>query len=445
MRIKISGGRVCDPLSGQIEEKDIYIEKGVFTLQLSGDPDQVIDAAGLHVIPGLIDAHCHLREPGFEYREDIESGTKSAAKGGFNTVTSMPNTMPVCDNAAIVSAIISKAKQKGSARVLPIGAASKGQKGQELAEIGLMAEAGIVAVSDDGRPVESSDMMKKTMLYAAQFKLPVISHCEDLSLAADGHMNEGLVSTMMGLRGIPSVAESAVVARDCLLAEYLNLPLHIAHVSCRASVEQIRQAKKRGVPVTSETCPHYFTLTDEACQGFNTMAKMNPPLQTADDRQAVIDGLIDGTIDLIATDHAPHHRDEKEIEFALANNGITGLETAFGLGFQYLVEPGHLTLIDWIRKMTIRPAEILGQKLGSFEAGRPADVTLADLNASYTFCADDMASKARNTPYDGWQLKGRVVMTLLEGKTTYSWYDEKDSDVGKKAASEALDAESEDA
>ena len=419
MKILIKGGQVCDPVRGEIIKKDLYIENGVFSAPFSEAADQEIDANGLHVMPGLIDAHCHLREPGYEYREDIASGTKSAAKGGFTTVASMPNTQPVCDNAAVVSAILNKAKQVGSARVLPIGAATKGQKGEELAEIGLMADAGIVAVSDDGRPVADADMMRKTMLYAAQFNVPVISHCEDLALVAGGHMNEGMVSAMLGLRGIPSVAESAIVARDCLLAEYLQVPLHIAHVSCSASVDIIRQAKKRGAPVTSETCPHYFTLTDEACLGFNTLAKMNPPLQTADDVAAVIEGIKDGTIDIIATDHAPHHRDEKELEFALANNGIVGLESAFSLAYEYLVEAGHIDLISLIQKMTTKPAAILQQPLGTFELGSPADLMLADLSARYVFKAVEMASKALNTPYDGWTMKGQVIRTLLEGRTTY--------------------------
>lgn len=419
MRIVIKSGRVVDPSTDFVGVRDIFIQNGLFTEAFDGQPDRIIDASGLSVFPGLIDAHCHLREPGYEYREDIISGTRSAAKGGFTTIACMPNTKPVCDNAALVRFIKEKSQKEGFARVLPIGAVSKGQQGRELAEIGLMAAEGIVAVSDDGRPVESADMMRKAMLYASHFKLPVISHCEDLSLAEGGHMNEGYWSTVLGLRGIPTVSESMMVARDCLLAEYLKLPVHIAHVSARASVELVRSAKARGVRVTAETCPHYFTLTDEACQGFDTMAKMNPPLRTQDDVEAIIEGLQDGTIDLIATDHAPHHQDEKEMEFGLANNGIVGLETAFSLGYTYLVKTGRLTLLQWLATMTTKPASLLFPELGTLQPGRPADVMLADLDQPYVFDQNTMLSKARNTPYHGWEFYGQVRSTLCEGRITY--------------------------
>lgn len=418
MRIEIRNATVVDPIDGS-DDRTIYIEDGQLQDKLTAVPDRIIDAAGKYVLPGLIDAHCHLRDPGYEYKEDIISGTLSAARGGFTAVACMPNTMPVCDNAAIVRYIKDKARQSGFARVLPIGAATRGEKGEELAEIGLMAEEGIVAVSDDGRPVVNSDMMRKVMLYAAQYNLPVISHCEDLSLAAGGQMNEGYWSTVLGLPGIPDVSEAAMVARECLLAEYLGLPVHIAHVSTGQSVDLIRRAKARGAQVTAETCPHYFALTDEKCRGFNTSAKMNPPLRSEEDRQAVIAGLKDGTIDIIATDHAPHHEDEKNLEFALASNGIVGLETALALGYTLLVKTGILTLDAWLRTMTVNPARLLGQKLGRLQTGSPADVIIVDLEQAFVFDKEKMASKARNTPFDGWELFGRVCCTICEGRIVY--------------------------
>lgn len=419
MNILIKNGRVVDPSTGFDGVRDIFIENGLLCDQLCGQPDRIIDAAGLAVFPGLIDAHCHLREPGYEYREDLVSGTRSAARGGFTTVACMPNTRPVIDNAALVRFIKEKSSQEGFARVLPIGAVSKDQKGRELAEIGLMAAEGIVAISDDGRPVESADLMRKAMQYASHFGLVVISHCEDLSLAEGGHMNEGYWSTVLGLRGIPTVAESLMVARECLLAEYLGLPVHIAHVSCQEAVDLVRQAKARGVRITAETCPHYFTLTEADCQGFNTMAKMNPPLRTAEDMEAIIAGLADGTIDIIATDHAPHHQDEKELEFGLANNGIVGLETALALGYTHLVKTGRLSLQQWLATLTVKPASLLQPQLGTLQTGRPGDLVLVDLDQPYQFDRDKMASKSRNTPYHGWTLYGQVRCTICEGRITY--------------------------
>jgi dihydroorotase len=420
MKIAIINGQVLDPAAGEeIKDRPVYIEDGLFAGKLSGPADRVIDAKGLHVLPGLIDAHCHLREPGFEYKEDIASGTKSAARGGFTTVAAMPNTLPVCDNAAIVQFIREKAKEAGHARVLPIGAVSKGQKGEELAEIGLMARAGIVALSDDGYPVATADLLRKGMLYASRFNLTVIAHCEEMSLARGGHMNEGEWSTRLGLQGIPAISESIAVARECQVAAYTGLPLHIAHVSSKESVELIRQAKADGVLVTAETCPHYFCLTDEACNGFDTNAKMNPPLKTKEDVEAVITGLIDGTIDVIATDHAPHHSDEKELEFALASNGIVGLETAFGLGVTKLVRTGRLSLASLVQKMTVQPARLLRQDLGTLAEGRPGDVALVDLENSYTVDRHKFASKAKNTPFHGYELWGRAVLTICEGRITH--------------------------
>jgi dihydroorotase len=421
MRIEIINGKVLDPANGSDQPvvKSVYIEDGLLTEALSSAADRVIDARGLHVFPGLIDAHCHLRDPGQEYKEDIVSGTKSAARGGFTAVACMPNTLPVCDHAALVRYIRDKAVREGYARVLPIGAVSKGQQGRELAEIGLMAEAGIVAISDDGHPVETADLMRKAMLYASQFGIAVISHCEDKSLSEGGHMNEGTWSTILGLQGIPAIAESIMVDRDCQLAACTGLPVHIAHVSCRESVRIIRDAKARGVPVTAETCPHYFALTETACNGFNTNAKMNPPLKTADDVEAIIAGLADGTIDIIATDHAPHHSDEKDLEFALAMNGIVGFETALGLGYTILVKTGRLSLGQWLRTMTTHPAALLKQPFGTLESGKSADVVLVDLENTWRFDRDQMASKARNTPFHGMTLYGRAMLTICGGRITH--------------------------
>lgn len=418
MNILVQGGRVVDPAAGTDEIRDIYISDGMITDSEGFQADHVIDATGLAVMPGLIDAHCHLREPGFEYREDIVSGTRSAAKGGFTTVACMPNTSPVVDNTAVVEFIVNKSRDQAYCRVLPIGAATKGQKGQELAEIGLMAEAGIVAISDDGRPIERSDMMRKAMIYADQFDLKVISHCEDMNIA-DGHMNEGIVSLELGLRGIPAAAEEIMVSRDIILAEYLKLPIHLAHLSTARSIDMVRQAKARGVQVTCETCPHYFTLTEEACRGFNTMAKMNPPLRSEADRLSIIDGLADGTIDIIATDHAPHHSDEKELEFGLANNGIVGFETAFALGYTWLVRAGYLSLADFLKTMTIRPAALFGLNEPKLEPGNAADILIADLENPYIFNRDEIAGKAKNTPYHGFELYGHVITTIQGGKIRY--------------------------
>ncbi len=419
MKIWIRNGYIVDPVNGTKGRGDLYIEEGKIA-QPSGPPyGRVIDADGLYVFPGLIDAHCHLRDPGFEYREDIGTGTASAVKGGFTSVACMPNTDPVCDNASVVEYIKSKARKSGKANVFPIGAVSKGQRGEELAEIGLMAAEGIVAVSDDGKPVSNAGMMLRAMTYASDFGLTVISHCEELSLAGDGVMNEGYTSTMLGLRGSPSISEDVMAARDILISEYTGIPVHIAHVSTKNTVDMVRSAKKRGVRVTCETCPHYFTLTEEECLGYNTMAKVNPPLRTDTDVAAVIEGIADGTIDMIVTDHAPHHRDEKDLEFSLANNGIVGFESAFGLAFTYLVKEEVIGIDGLIRLMSVNPSNFLKLGRGNLSAGSPADVTVADVDGEYVFRRSDLASKSRNTPYDGWKLFGRAVCTIVGGKIAY--------------------------
>ncbi len=400
------------------EKITVYIENGVFTDKLTGDADEIIDAEGLTLFPGLIDMHCHLREPGFEYREDIKSGTASAAKGGFTSVCCMPNTNPVCDNAAVVEGILRKADQVASCHVYPIGAASKKLEGKEISEMGLMKEAGIVAVSDDGKPIATANLLKKVLEYASDFDLPVLNHCEELSIA-EGAMNEGAISTALGLRGIPAIAEEIMISRDIQTAEYLDMPIHICHVSTKKGIEIIRQAKKRGVKVTCETCPHYFSLTEEACQTYDTNFKMNPPLRTEEDRLAVIEGIKDGTIDCIVTDHAPHHIDEKDIEFSLANNGIIGFETAFAVGYTYLVKTGEVSLIDMIKTMTENPSRILNLGRGSLGKDMSADVMLADLSQEFVYTKEEIRSKAANSPYIGTKLTGRVKLTIAGGKITY--------------------------
>lgn len=421
MRILIKGGRVIDPSQDRDEITDIYIEDGkISEIGTELDPEglniEVIDASGMVVAPGLVDMHCHLRDPGFEYKEDIESGTRAAAMGGITSVACMPNTSPVIDNAAVVEYIKSRANKVGYVNVYPIGAISKGLEGKELAEIGDMKFAGVVAVSDDGRPVVESGLMRRAMEYAEMFDVTVISHCEDIGLADGGSMNEGEIATAMGLHGITRAAEEVMVSRDILIAEATHTAVHIAHVSTRGSVELVRQAKKRGVHVTCETCPHYFTLTEKACEGFNTNAKMNPPLRTEDDVQAIKEGLADGTIDAIATDHAPHHIDEKRCEFAKAMNGIIGFETALGLGLTYLVREGVLTLNEFLRKMTSNPADILGLNKGTLRIDTAADIVIFNPDKEYTVHVEEFQSKGKNSPYDGWTLYGKPVYTIVGGE-----------------------------
>lgn len=422
MSLLIKGGLVIDPRN-QIEAvMDVLAEDGVIQRvapDITAPDAQVFDAAGKVVAPGLVDLHVHFRDPGLEYKEDIESGSRAAARGGVTTVVCMPNTKPVIDNAALVQYVMNKGARTGLVNVLTTGCITKGQQGAELAEIGELKAAGAVAVTDDGRPVLSSSLMRKALEYAKMFDIPVMSHSEDLDLVDGGSMNEGYMSTALGLRGIPKAAESVAVSRDVLTAEQVGGRLHVCHVSTRNSIEAIRAAKRRGARITAETAPHYFTLTDEACAGFNTNAKMNPPLRDADDIAAVIEGLQDGTLDAIATDHAPHHRDEKEVEFAQAYNGIVGLETSLGLGVTYLVRPGRLTMGQLIEKMSAAPAEIIGIDRGTLGQGRPADIVVFDPEAAYTVDVREFASKGKNSPYDGFELFGRVELTVTGGRIVY--------------------------
>jgi dihydroorotase len=397
----------------------IYIEDGKFSNVFAEDQaDKIIDLKGATVTPGLVDMHCHLREPGGEYKETIATGTASAAKGGYTSICPMPNTNPVADNAAVISGILKKAKEADNCRVYPIGAATKGIDGELISEMGLMKEAGIVAVSDDGHPIKNAGIMRKVLEYASDFDLPVLNHCEDKSLS-EGAMNEGVTSTTIGIRGIPTAAEDIMIARDIILSEYLDIPVHICHVSTKGGVRMIRDAKARGVKVTCETCPHYFTLTDDMCETYDTNFKMHPPLRTGDHVDAIIEGIKDGTIDAIATDNAPHHADEKVCEFSVALNGILGFETAFALGYTYLVKTGEITLEKLIDLMCFGPSKILKLGRGGMNVGDDADLAAFDLDNEFVFDKEKMLSKSRNTPYDGWKLYGETILTMMGGKVTY--------------------------
>ncbi|HLC20497.1 MAG TPA: dihydroorotase [Candidatus Methylomirabilis sp.] len=381
--------------------------------------DRVMDATGLVVCPGLIDMHVHIRQPGREDKETIATGTLAAARGGFTAVCCMPNTDPVNDTRSVTEFILDTAKREGAVQVYPVGAITKGLKGQELAEIGELFEAGCVALSDDGRPVMNSELMRRAMEYATMFDLPIIPHSEDLHLSGSGVVHEGLVATELGLRGIPSASEASMVARDLLLAELTGARLHIAHVSAAESVRVIREAKARGIRVSCEVTPHHFTLTEDAVRGFDTNAKMNPPLRSEADRQALLEGLRDGTIDVIATDHAPHTAQEKEQEFDLAPFGVIGLETALGLTLNTLVAPGILSLSQAIAKLTSEPSRILKLQKGRIAEGADADLTILDPNREWSVDASGFASKSRNTPFHGWRLKGGTVATLVAGKVVW--------------------------
>lgn len=379
----------------------------------------VIQADGLTLLPAFVDMHTHLREPGFEGKETIATGSMAAVAGGYASVCCMPNTKPVTDNPYIVKYIIDRAKEADKARVYPIGAISVGLKGETMAEMGKMKSAGAVAMSDDGQPVTTAQMMRLALEYAKDFNLLLISHCEDKGLVGEGVMNEGCNSTRFGLKGIPSAAEDVMIAREIILAEMLDTRVHIAHVSTASGVQLIREAKARGVKVTAETCPHYIAGTDDLVAGYNTMAKVNPPLREEKDRQAVIAGLADGTIDCIATDHAPHTKEDKNCEFNFAANGISGIETAFALCYTYLVDSGIMSLDKLSGLMTKTPAEIVGIPYGQIEVGGLADLTLVDLDAKYTIDGSKFYSKGKNTPFDGFVVKGKVKYTVVGGKIKY--------------------------
>ncbi len=421
MSLLIKNGRLVDPASDTDAQLDLFLDNGVVSdigPGLDVEADEVIDATGKLVVPGLIDIHVHLRDPGLEYKEDIASGTLAAVAGGFTAVACMPNTQPVNDNLAVTRYIQSRAAEVGHCRVHPIAAITRGLKGESLTEMGELSAEGVVGFSDDGRPVESGSVMRRALEYVRPFGAPVISHAEELSLVGDGVMNEGFVATELGLKGIPWVAEDAMIARDIMLAELTGGRLHIAHISTRGGVELVRQAKKRGVRVTCEATPHHFTLTDEAVRGYDTNAKMNPPLRSEDDRTAVREGLADGTIDAIATDHAPHHYDEKNVEFNLALNGIIGLETALPLTLK-LVEEQVIDLKRAIALLTCGPAGALGLAGGRLAKEQPADVTLIDPEREWTVEPDSLHSRSKNTPFGGWTMKGAATVTIVGGRVAF--------------------------
>ena len=406
-------------LKDGVKKADILIEDGKIKKIASKIAGEGYDLNGKYILPGLIDMHVHLREPGFEKKENIESGCRAAVKGGFTQICCMPNTKPVIDNKVVVSYVVSRAKEVNLCKVRPIGAITEGQLGENLSAIGAMKSAGAVALSEDGKSVLNTKLMANAMLYASDFGLKCLCHCEDKALVDGGVVNEGYSSTLTGLKGSVRAAEDIIIAREICLSESLNVPVHICHVSTYSGVQLIREAKKRGVQVSAETCPHYFTLTDKEIIGFDTDTKVNPPLREEKDRLAIIEGLKDGTLDCIVTDHAPHHEDDKRVEYDLAAFGISGLETSFAISYTVLVKSGYMTLEDLVQKMSTAPARILNLGGGAIEEGAPADLTVVDLNEEWTVDPATFVSKGKNTPFKGRKVFGRVKMTLVDGEIKY--------------------------
>lgn len=418
----IKNGRVIDPANKIDKITNVFVKDGKINAvsNKSFNADEIIDAKGLIVTPGLIDMHVHLREPGKEDEETIASGSNAAINGGITSVACMPNTDPPIDNEASAEFVYLQAKRSGKANVFPIGAITKGRKGEELAEIGQLARGGAVAFSDDGDPVRSAEVMRRGLEYTSMFNKTIISHCENQGMTKDGMMNEGLISTLLGLHGMPSVAEEVMVYRDIALAHFTGGRVHIAHISTAIAVELVRRAKKDGLKVTAEVTPHHITLTDEAIKsvngGFDANLKMNPPLRTEDDRKALLKGLKDGTIDAIATDHAPHSPEEKDVEFDAAPFGVIGIETLLPIVITELVHKKVLTLSQAIAKITINPALILGIPKGTLSVGREADITIIDINKQWTINPDEFKSKSRNSPFAGWKVKGKAIKVIVGGQ-----------------------------
>jgi len=416
---------LIDPAENQTSGKNVLIENGKVAAWLGSNekaPEdaEIFDATGLIVAPGFIDLHVHLREPGQEYKETIATGAAAAVAGGFTSVCCMPNTNPINDNAAITRFIIEQANKAGFANVFPIGAITKASDGTELAEMGEMKAAGIVAVSDDGRPVPNAGMMRRALEYASNFDLTVVDHCEDKSLSAGGAMHEGMMSLLLGLKGMPALAEDVDATRDCQLAEMTGAKIHIAHISTKGAIEAVRNAKARALDITCEVAPHHFTLTDEAVEGYDTNTKMSPPLRSKEHLEAIFRAIEDGTIDAIATDHAPHHSDEKNLEFDRAPFGITGLETAVGLAFEKLVHTGSINLTRMVEMFSANPARIFGLKnRGTLKVGSVADITILDPDLKWKFNVADSKSKSKNSPFDGWKFRGAAVATIVGGKVVY--------------------------
>jgi dihydroorotase len=425
MTLVIKGGQLLDPVSGSLRAGDVVCQEGKITgvgpEAAAGAPAEaeVLDATGMIVTPGLIDMHVHLREPGFEYKEDIASGCRAAAVGGFTTIACMPNTHPVVDHAAMVTFIRERASKHGLVNVLPIGSISKGLAGEELAEIGDMAVAGAVGFSDDGKPVMNGEIMRNALRYARAYDRPILAHSEDMHLTEDGHMHYGAWSNLLGVRGIPAAAEAAMIARDSMLAELTGGALHVCHVSTELSLSVINWARSRGIKVTCEVTPHHLTLSDEevALTAYHTNTKVNPPLRSAADVQALRAGLRNGSIDAIASDHAPHSLDDKDVEYSFAANGIIGLETTLPVLLTRLVQPGLVDLPAIVRAMTVAPARILGLSTkGRLAVGMDADVTVIDMAHKWTVLPAGFQSKSRNTPFDGWEVQGRAAATVVAGR-----------------------------
>jgi len=418
----IKNGRVIDPASGHDAVADVWIEDGVIKgvgPNQSPANAEVFDTTGLIVAPGFIDMHVHLREPGFEHSETIESGARAAAAGGFTSICPMPNTAPVNDSPTVTTYIIEKARRHAVVNVFPIGAITRGSKGEELAAIGSMRQAGAVAISDDGRPVMNAQLMRRAMEFARSFHMPVINHCEDLHLSAGGDMHEGVESVRLGLRGIPGSSEDVMVARDILLAELTGARYHVAHISSRHSVEMVAYAKLKGLPVTSEATPHHLTLTDAGMIPYDSNFKMKPPLRSSSDVNAVVEGVVNGAIDAIATDHAPHAGSEKMQEFEKCPFGILGLETALGIALDRLVHSGKINLNRLVELFTINPARILGLDRGTLAPGTAADVTIFSTEQRWTYDVNKSFSKSRNTPFDGASFRGGPVTTIVAGQIVW--------------------------
>jgi dihydroorotase len=423
----LRGGRILDPARGIDRVQDLWIEGGKIAglgedapaALRNGKNVEIVDVKGAVVCPGLVDIHVHLREPGQEEKETIETGTRAAVRGGFTTVACMPNTAPPLDDRPRVEYVVRRARESGACRVYPIGAVTIGQEGVSLVEFEDLVSAGVVAFTDDGKPVRNAEIMRRALELTKPLGVPIIQHAEDPDLKGNGVVHEGWVSTRVGLKGIPDTAESVMVARDALLAEATGGRVHVAHMSAARTVDILRRAKERGIPMTGETTPHHLVLTDEAVATYDTNTKMNPPLRSERDRDALIQGVVDGTIDCLATDHAPHTDIEKDGDFDSAPFGIVGLETALGLYLKALVEPKHLTLPELILRMTRHPMAVLGREGGTLATGVPADVTVFDPARTWTVRAGEFASKARNMPFEGWELSGRILFTLVGGKVAY--------------------------
>lgn len=424
----VAGGTLVDPVARRTRRADLLVRDGVIAAIEAGISEQLprrgastihrVDATGLLVMPGFVDIHVHLREPGFEYKETIATGTRAAVAGGVTSVACMANTRPVNDSPAVTRFILERAHAAALAKVFPVGAVSLGLAGEQLAPFAGMYDSGIVAVSDDGMPVMDAELMRRALECAKMFGMPVIDHAEDRALVAGGVMHEGAVSLRLGLRGIPAAAEDVMVARDIALAGLTGGHLHVAHISSAGSVRMVRMARAAGIRITAEVSPHHLWLTDEAVTDYRTNAKMAPPLRTEDDRQALLEGLADGTIDCIATDHAPHHKDEKDVEFDCAANGVIGLETLLPLVLR-LVEHGVLDLPTAIAKISSEPAAILGLPLGTLEVGRAADLAIVDPQREWTVDPSQTFSKSKNTPFEGWKMRGRAVYTMVDGRTVH--------------------------